>query len=56
MAKTKYEPLRKRPDGGFYPHSTDTCPSHVATPGNAKICGLCGLHIDELRPSDPEDF
>ncbi|MBN9066725.1 MAG: hypothetical protein J0H60_09730 [Rhizobiales bacterium] len=28
----------------------DNCPGHVASCGDAKICGRCGMHIDELRP------
>lgn len=33
----------------------DGCPGHVASEGDPKICGRCGIHIDELRPpEDPE--
>lgn len=30
----------------------ETCPNHVASEGDAKRCGRCGVHIDELRPPD----
>lgn len=26
------------------------CPGHVASWASAKVCGLCGVHIDSLRP------
>jgi hypothetical protein len=26
------------------------CAGHVASASNQKICGRCGVHIDELRP------
>jgi hypothetical protein len=26
------------------------CAGHVASERNPKICGRCGVHIDELRP------
>lgn len=25
------------------------CPGHVASHKNPKVCGRCGIHIDELR-------
>lgn len=31
----------------------DACSGHVASADNPKVCGRCGIHIDELRP--PED-
>lgn len=37
-----------------YEHTEDTCPGHVASEGDAKVCGRCGIHINSLRP-DPED-
>jgi hypothetical protein len=27
----------------------DACPCHVASDGDPKICGRCGIHIDSLR-------
>jgi hypothetical protein len=30
----------------------NSCPGHVASPDNPKVCGRCGIHIDELRPED----
>lgn len=29
----------------------ENCPGHVASAHDAKICGRCGIHIDELRPA-----
>lgn len=28
----------------------EDCPGHIASAGNPKICGRCGIHIDSLRP------
>jgi len=30
----------------------EDCPGHVASEHNSKICGICGIHIDSLRPPD----
>ncbi|RUY12614.1 hypothetical protein EOA25_02860 [Mesorhizobium sp. M2A.F.Ca.ET.040.01.1.1] len=30
------------------------CPGHIASDRDPKVCGRCGIHIDELRP-DEED-
>ena len=30
-----------------------SCPGHVASAADAKVCHHCGTHIDSLRP--PED-
>jgi hypothetical protein len=30
----------------------DHCPGHVASASDAKVCGRCGVHIDELRPEE----
>lgn len=32
----------------------EECPGHVAWEHNPKICGRCGIHIDSLRPEEPE--
>lgn len=40
--------FRERYDGG----DEENCTGHVASNGNAKICGRCGVHIDSLRPPD----
>jgi hypothetical protein len=32
----------------------DNCPGHVASYADPKICGRCGIHIDELRPGGDE--
>lgn len=34
-----------------YPYSEEDCPGHIAS-DDAKICRLCGTHIDSLRPDD----
>lgn len=44
--------LRKRPDVGFYPYTDENCPNHVASPGDRKVCAMCGIHVDELRPPE----
>lgn len=36
-----------------YFHTEETCPGHVGTRGNGKVCARCGVHVDSLRP--PED-
>jgi hypothetical protein len=28
----------------------DTCPGHVASNNDPKVCARCGVHIDSLRP------
>jgi hypothetical protein len=33
----------------------EDCPGHVASPGDPKTCGRCGVHIEELRPLEDED-
>lgn len=39
---------------GFRPAlwTEDTCPGHVASAGDAKVCGRCGVDIDSFRPDD----
>jgi hypothetical protein len=34
-------------------YDEEACPGHVASRFDRKVCGLCGIHIDSLRP--PED-
>jgi len=31
-----------------------SCPGHVASSRDPKVCGRCGIHIDSLRPSDED--
>jgi hypothetical protein len=31
-------------------YTEDICPGHVASEDDPKICGLCGVHVDSLRP------
>lgn len=31
----------------------ETCPGHIASAHDRKICGHCGLHIDSLRQPEP---
>lgn len=33
----------------FLAELQDQCPGHVASDEDAKVCGLCGIHIDSLR-------
>lgn len=28
----------------------EACPGHVASKNDPKVCGLCGTHVDSLRP------
>src|SRR5690554_368607 len=37
-------------------HSVDEadCPGHVASAHDPKICGRCGVSVDELRPDDAD--
>ena len=40
-----------------HPHfhyDEDHCPGHVASRLDRKVCGLCGIHIDSLRPPDDD--
>jgi hypothetical protein len=30
------------------------CPGHVGSDNDPKICALCGVHIDSLRPEDTD--
>jgi hypothetical protein len=50
-------------DGWFYGEkiagqrvnfTEETCPDHVASESNPKICGRCGVHIDSFRPDDDD--
>ena len=38
---------------GFIAFDEHTCPGHIPSKDDAKICARCGTHIDSLRP--PED-
>jgi hypothetical protein len=38
-----------------YDYTEDTCPGHVASTADAKVCGRCGTHVDSLRPDDLDD-
>lgn len=33
-------------------YTEETCPGHVASQADPKVCGRCGVHIDSLRPPD----
>ena len=35
------------------PLAEEDCTGHIASAHDSKICGICGVHIDSLRP--PED-
>jgi hypothetical protein len=32
----------------------NTCPGHVASDRDAKVCQICGTHIDSMRPDEIE--
>jgi hypothetical protein len=34
----------------------ENCPGHVASDTDQRVCGICGTHIDELRPDEPGDL
>jgi hypothetical protein len=36
----------------MYQYDEQECPGHVASKDDAKICALCGTHVDSLRPED----
>lgn len=38
--------------GGKVSFTEETCPGHVASERDPKVCGRCGVHIDSLRPDD----
>lgn len=38
----------------FVAFDEQSCPGHVASNDNPKVCGRCGTHIDSLRPLDDE--
>lgn len=33
-------------------YTEETCPGHVASDKDPKVCGHCGAHIDSFRPND----
>jgi len=33
----------------------EDCPGHVASQLDVKICAICGIHVDELRPDESRD-
>jgi hypothetical protein len=35
-------------------YAEESCPGHVASERDAKICGRCGIHIDSLRPDEAQ--
>lgn len=37
-----------------YPFDEQTCPGHIASESDPKVCGRCGTHIDSLRPSSDQ--
>ena len=40
----------------YYCRAVDekNCTGHVASAEDPKVCGKCGVHIDELRPDGPD--
>jgi len=43
--------FEREADAGF---DEESCPGHVASDHDAKICRYCGVHIDSLRPDRSE--
>ena len=41
---THWMPLPPKPK-----FTEQTCPGHIASDDDAKVCGRCGIHIDSLR-------
>lgn len=39
----------EKPEGAKVKFTDQTCPDHVASESDPKICGRCGIHIDSLR-------
>lgn len=37
-----------------YKYTEDSCPGHVASLTDNKICAHCGIHIDSLRPQEED--
>lgn len=37
-------------------YTEETCPGHVASKGDPKVCGRCGVHIDSLRPDNGDGW
>lgn len=40
---------------GFIAFDEQTCPGHIASKDDPKVCGRCGTHIDSLRPPDEDE-
>jgi hypothetical protein len=38
--------------GAGFQFTEEQCPGHVASKKDPKVCGLCGTHIDSMRPPD----
>jgi hypothetical protein len=55
VAAVDVEPLRRLLRSlSFY--IDDNCPGHVASVGDPKLCGRCGVHVDSFRPDDDDGF
>ena len=39
---------------GCFAFAEVACPGHVASAHDPKVCGRCGIHIDELRPNEDD--
>lgn len=50
-------PIGGKPSDGAFDTTEENCPGHVASAADQKVCRLCGIHIDSLRPpeDEPED-
>lgn len=49
-----YRDWNMRGEGPGSEYDEQSCPGHVASERDPKICGRCGTHIDSLRPAEQE--
>jgi hypothetical protein len=52
IAEAIDEAERRGQARGYFHYEEQQCPGHVAARFNSKVCGLCGTHVDSLRPDD----
>jgi hypothetical protein len=36
-------------------HTEETCPGHVASAADSKVCARCGVHVDSFRPRGADE-
>jgi hypothetical protein len=49
------EEKKAEADTKGFTHTENTCPGHIASAWDSKVCGLCGVHINSLRPGELDD-